>query len=293
MRLPEIAHRRTWQVLIGAPLVICALLLAGCSSRFIYNRLDTLATWYFEGLVSLNDGQRSELRAWLGQTLSWHRQSELTRYAAFITDISNSLVRPGTPETYDSMRVRFQGFIDDLMKKTAPEASKLLVNLSPKQVDELLASLADKTRESTEENAQAMAENEWRPKQAKDLVRQMKRWTGSVTGDQKRLIAATVEQLEPTYEDWSVSQQSWRDALRDALRSGGEGSVEPPQRVVDLLEDPDQQWTAEYSEKVTRNRARYQQLLMDLDSSLSTQQRAHLRNELAKLSQQLSRLAQG
>jgi hypothetical protein len=189
--------------------------------------------------------------------------------------------------------VRFQSLIDDLMKKTAPEAAKLLANLSPEQVDELIASLAEKTRESTEENAQAMAENKWRPEQTKDLVRQMKRWTGSVTNDQKRLIAATVEQLEPTYEDWAISQRSWRNALGDALRSGSEGSVEPPRRVVELLEDPDQQWTAHYSQKATRNRTRYQQLLLELDATLSTQQRTHLRDELTALSQQLSRLARG
>jgi hypothetical protein len=271
---------------------LCALLTAGCSSNFVYNRLDTLAGWYFESLVSLNDGQRTEMRAWLERTLAWHRSSELTRYAAFLSDVSTTIAQPGTRQSYDTMRERFQGLIDDLVQKTAPEASRLLVHLSPKQVDELLESLAEKTRESTEENSEAFAANEWQPEQTKDIARQVKRWTGSISPEQKRIIATHVDTLEPTFADWAESQQSWRSALREALLAKDEieASGAPP-RVLELLEDPDRQWTTAYSEKVARNRDRYQQMLLDLDATLTSRQRDHLRAELLKLSQQLSRLA--
>lgn len=289
-------HRRTWHVLVGAPLLACVLLVSGCSTRFIYNRLDTLAVWYFESLVSLNDGQRTELRAWLERTLAWHRRSELNRYADFVKDVSATLAAPSAPETHESLRVRFQGLIDSLMSKTAPEASELLLHLTPKQVDELIANLEKQTRESTEESAEAIAENEWRPRQTKDFLKQMKRWAGSVTPQQKELIAATVAELEPTHEDWAESQRAWREALREAL---SQSSAAPranaddrdPPRVRALLADPDRQWTQAYSEKVTRNRGRYQKLLMSLDTSLTVKQREHLRNELDRLAETLSRLA--
>jgi Family of unknown function (DUF6279) len=281
-------------LLIGAPLLVCTLLASGCTAGFVYNRLDTFAGWYFESLVSLNDGQRTELRAWLERTLAWHRGSELTRYAAFLNDVSITIAQPGTQQSYDEMRTRFQGLIEDLVKKTAPEASQLLTRLSPQQVDELLESLADKTQESTAKNAEAVEEGEWKPAQTKDIARQVKRWTGSISARQKSIVAAHVDELEPTYADWAESQQAWRDALREALlaRDTTE-SDEPPTRVLQLLEDPDRQWTSAYSQKVARNRLRYQQMLMDLDASLSAQQRKHLRAELLKLSQQLTRLARG
>ena len=53
----------------------------------MYNRLDTLAAWYVGNLVSLDDQQRSNLRAWLAQTLEWHRESELGRYAQFLREL--------------------------------------------------------------------------------------------------------------------------------------------------------------------------------------------------------------
>ena len=50
-------------------LVVLAGTLAGCTN-FFYNRLDTLAAWYVQDLVSLDDSQRSDLRTWLND-VSW------------------------------------------------------------------------------------------------------------------------------------------------------------------------------------------------------------------------------
>jgi hypothetical protein len=286
-------HRRTWQRLVAVPLLFCALLIAGCTSSFVYNRLDTLASWYFEGLVSLNDDQRTELRGWLSQTLAWHRRSELSRYATFLNDVSAAAERPGDRDSYNEIRARFQGLIDDLMGKTAPEASQLLLHLSPQQVDELLENLAEKAREGAEEGAEAVASNDWRPEQLKDITRQMKRWTGSVSPEQKRIIQMHVAHLEPTFAEWADSQQSWREALREALlaKDAAESS-EPTPQLLQLLADPDSQWTDAYTQKVAGNRERYQSMMMELDATLSPAQRRHLQAELMKLSQQLTRLAQ-
>ena len=287
----QFLNRRIRLVLLGAPLLLCALLAAGCTGGFFYNRLDTFAGWYFESLVSLNDGQRTELREWLSRTLVWHRNSELNRYAAFLSDVSAAAERPGTRDTYDAMRVRFQSLLHDLIAKTAPEASQLLTHLSPQQVDEFLDNLAEKSRKNAAEAAESVAANEWRPEQTQDIAKQLKRWTGAATAAQKKIIESHVADLEPTYADWAESQQAWRTALRTALLSDTGQSEGAPSRIVQLLEDPDQQWTAAYSQKVARNREHYLQMIMELDATLSSQQRAHLRAELLKLSQQLTRLS--
>jgi uncharacterized membrane protein len=286
-------HPRTWQRLIAAPLLLSTLLIAGCTSSFVYNRLDTLASWYFEGLVSLNDDQSNQLRDWLSQTLAWHRRSELTRYAGFLNDVSVAAQQPGDRRSYDEIRARFQGLIDDLIGKTAPEASQLLLHLSPKQVEELLENLEEKTREGAKEGAEAVASNDWHPEQLKDVTRQMKRWTGAVTPEQKRIIESHVAHLEPTFAEWADSQRSWREALREVLLAKDVAeSAEPSPQLLQLLEDPDSKWTDAYRQKVARNRERYQVMMMELDATLSPKQRQHLQAELSKLSQQLTRLAQ-
>jgi hypothetical protein len=83
--------------------LLCVLLLAvgatGCA-KLVYNRLDSLAAWYVGSLVSLDDQQRSDLRVWLAQTLEWHRESELGRYAAFLRELSSEVAQPASRADY-------------------------------------------------------------------------------------------------------------------------------------------------------------------------------------------------
>ena len=130
--------------------LLCVLLLAaataGCA-KLVYNRLDTLAAWYVGHLVSLDDQQRSNLRAWLAQTLEWHRESELGRYAAFLRELSSEVAQPSGRATYQRALDRVEGFAADFTAQTAPQAASLLMELSPAQVEEFLANLEEKSNE--------------------------------------------------------------------------------------------------------------------------------------------------
>lgn len=272
--------------------VSVALLLTGCATGFFYNRLDTLASWYFEDLVSLTDDQRHELRDWLERTLTWHRHSELRGYAQFVRDISDEVATPGTRASYEKQRARFDGFVKSLVDKTTPEAARLLLSLSSDQTNEMLASLAEKSRKRQEKNIKLVADHRWQDEQQEDIQAQLKRWTGSVTDRQKQIVARGVAEFEPTYLDWAASQDQWRSALRTAL-AGNHAEAGTQQRVQSLLSDPDRQWTQGYAQKIARNRDRYLNMLASLDASLSPAQRTRLRDELRKLAGQFDKLAEG
>jgi hypothetical protein len=230
-----------------------ALLMTACATEFFYNRLDTLASWYFEDLTSLNDDQRHELRGWLERTLAWHRQSELGRYAKFVEEISQAAATPGDRATYEQLRRRFEGYVEDLADKTAPDAARLLLGLSSAQANELLDNLASKARARTAKSAKAVASNKWQREQHEDLSRQLKRWTGSISEPQQQIIAAGVRELEPTYLDWAASQQAWREALRSALAED-HSDVGTQQRISALLRKPSAHWTEPYAQKIAHNR---------------------------------------
>jgi Family of unknown function (DUF6279) len=272
--------------------LLCTWLMTACASGFFYNRLDTLASWYFEDLVSLTDDQRHELRDWLERTLNWHRHSEMHLYARFVRDIADELAAPGNRSTYEKQRERFDLFVRNLADKTTPEASRLLLSLSAAQTDEMLSNLADKSRKRRDKNAKLVANDKWQDEQQDDIETQLKRWTGSVDSAQSRIVATTVGELEPTYLDWSASQERWRNALRTAL-NGDHADTSTQQRVQSLLSEPERQWTAGYAQKIARNRDRYLNMLASLDASLSPAQRTHLRDELKKLAGQLDKLAEG
>jgi Family of unknown function (DUF6279) len=271
--------------------LLCVLLLAagatGCA-KLVYNRLDSLAAWYVGNLVSLDDQQASTLRAWLAQTLEWHRESELGRYATFLRELSSEVAQPASRVDYQRALERVQGFAEDFSAQTAPQAAHLLMELSPAQVEEFLANLEEKSRERSEKNREALQDGTWQTKQIKNTQRQVKRWTGSVTEEQKLLVREMSQHIQPTTNEWLESQRQWRAALRDAFSNRDTAE----KRILQLLREPDTQWTAQYKTKEASNREQFLSLLTALDASLTPAQRGRMQRELTNLAERLEALTE-
>jgi hypothetical protein len=271
--------------------LLCVLLLAagatGCA-KLIYNRLDSLAAWYVGNLVSLDDQQASTLRAWLAQTLEWHRESELGRYATFLRELSSEVAQPASRVDYQRALERVQGFAEDFSAQTAPQAAHLLMELSPAQVEEFLANLEEESRERSEKNREALQDGTWQTKQIKNTQRQVKRWTGSVTEEQKLLVREMSQHIQPTTDEWLESQRQWRAALRDAFSNRDTAE----KRILQLLREPDTQWTAQYKTKEASNREQFLSLLTALDASLTPAQRRRMQRELTNLAERLEALTE-
>lgn len=276
-------------------LVAIAFAVAGCTN-FFYNRLDTLAAWYIQDLVSLDDDQRSDLRSWLEGTLQWHRRSELVRYSKFVRDLAGTAAQPGNATTYKGIEEQVEGFGARVVERAAPDAARLLLSLSPQQLTEFETNLAAKSKERNEANLKALAAGKWHEKRAKDIEKQLKRWTGSVTKEQQLLIARQSERFDSTTADWLESQAHWRRSMFGALQerfTAGQSPAATEERILRLLRAPESQWTAAYQTKSTQNREQSLAVLAALDASLTAEQRTHLQRELNALAQQLETMTKG
>jgi hypothetical protein len=271
--------------------LLCVVLLAasagGCA-KLVYNRLDTLAALYVGNLVSLDDQQSSDLRTWLAQTLQWHREKELGRYATFLRELSGEVARPSGRAAYQRLFGQVEGFVSDFAAQTAPQASRLLLELTPAQVEELLANLEEKSQERSAESLQEIRNGSWQEKRVKETQRQVKRWTGTITEEQKLLVREMSQQIQPTTNDWLESQRRWRAALGDAFSNRGTAQ----ERILQLLREPDTQWTAQYKTKEASNREQVLSLLTALDASLTSAQREHMQRELTALAERLDALTE-
>jgi hypothetical protein len=275
--------------------LLCVLLLAagaaGCA-KLVYNRLDTLAAWYFGNLVSLDDRQSSDLRAWLARTLEWHRKSELGRYAAFLRELSAEVTRPSDRAAYQRALDRIEGFAADFASQTAPQATRLLLQLTPAQVEEFLAKLDEKSQERSADALKRIGNGTWQTKRVKETQQQVKRWTGTITEEQKLLVREMSQQIQPTTAEWLESQRRWRTALGEALRDAFSNRGTAEQRILQLLRAPNTQWTEQYKTKEQSNREQILSLLTALDASLTPQQREHMQRELTELAERLEALTE-
>ncbi|HKS58000.1 MAG TPA: DUF6279 family lipoprotein [Steroidobacteraceae bacterium] len=271
--------------------LLCILLLAataaGCA-KLVYNRLDTLAALYVGNLVSLDDRQSSDLRAWLAQTLEWHREQELGRYATFLRELSSEVARPSSRAAYQRMFGQVEGFVSDFAAQTAPQASRLLLELTPAQVEEFLANLEKKSQERSADSLKEIRNGSWQASRVKETQRQVKRWTGTITEEQKLLVRDMSQQIQPTTNEWLESQRRWRTALGDAFSNRGTAQ----ERILQLLREPDTQWTAQYKTKEASNREQALSLLTALDASLTPAQREHMQRELTALAERLDALTE-
>jgi hypothetical protein len=281
---------------VRLPLVIAAMALSlSACTNFIYDRLDTLAAWYIQRLVSLDDDQRSDLRSSLESTLQWHREAELARYAKLLRELADTTARPGDPVLYRSVGAQIEEFGSRLVERAAPEAARLLLKLNPAQLTELETNLAERSGKRNARDLKALAQGTWHERRARDIEKQLKRWTGAVTREQQSMIAQQSRRFEPTTEEWLESQARWREALFAALRARFDSSLSPSdveERILALLRKPDSQWTDAYRSKAARNREQSLAALAALDASLTPAQRSHLQRELTRLAQQLVALAQ-
>ncbi len=273
-----------------------AVTLGVCAcTNFFYNRLDALAAWYIQDLVSLDDDQRSDLRSWLESTLQWHRSSELARYAKFLRDLAGTAARPGNASTYQGIEAQVEEFGARLVEQATPEAARLLMSLSPEQLTEFENNLTEKSRERNEKDLKALADGKWHEKRAKDIEKQLKRWTGSITKQQQLLIAAESKQFDSTTADWLESQARWRKAMFGALKerfTAGQSPASVEERILALLRAPESQWTRAYQTKAAQNREHSLVVLGAIDASLTPEQRSHLQRELNQLAQQLEAMTQ-
>lgn len=273
------------------PRWVLVLLLAATASgcaKLVYNRLDTLAAWYVGSLVSLDDRQSSDLRAWLAQTLQWHRESELGRYAGFLRELSTEVARPSNRAAYQRLFGQVEGFVSDFAAQTAPQATRLLLELTPAQVEEFLANLEEKSQERSADALQEIRAGTWQTKRVKETQRQVKRWTGTITEQQKLLVREMSQQIQPTTSEWLESQRRWRAALGDAFSNRGTAE----ERILQLLREPDTQWTAQYKTKEASNREQVLSLVTALDASLTPAQREHMQRELTSLAERLDALTE-
>jgi len=164
----------------------------------------------------------------------------------------------------------------------------LLLELTPAQVEELIANLEDKSHERSADSLKEIRNGSWQSNRIKETQRQVKRWTGTVTEEQKLLVREMLQQIQPTTQEWLESQEQWRAALRTAFSNRGTAE----ERILQLLREPDSQWTAQYKTKETSNREQMLSMMIALDASLTQSQRQHMQRELNDLAERLEALTE-
>jgi Family of unknown function (DUF6279) len=136
---------------------LAALLLSGCGSlvRLGYGQAPTLAYWWVDGYLDLDDTQSTRLRTELDQWFDWHRRQQLPDYAALLARAQREVTEPITTQGMCAWRELALRRLDSALERAAPPLGRLIVTLRPEQIRHMERKLAKDGAELRADFAQA------------------------------------------------------------------------------------------------------------------------------------------
>jgi hypothetical protein len=282
---------RRWKTRVFRVVIVATLLAAaGCGLGVVYPRLDTIAAYYVEGMVTLDRAQSRQLEVLLAESLARHRASEPERYAAFLRTLAASIGQEAGAGTWQQAAQQTDAFWHDIGAELAPVAIGVGRTLTDAQVAELLANLERRDEEEWRKFGDLTSVQQVERRQ-KRVRRTLERFTGSLDARQRALVDEHAAGAGSFMAEWRDNRRAWREGLAAALavrRSGEEFS----RRMTILVARPDELWTPQYRAAIERRRAETVELLAALNATLTPRQRDSARSRLTALAEELARLAQ-
>lgn len=283
-RFPRAAAR--WVAVVAL-----AIGLAGCGLGLVYPRLDSVVGFYVEGLVTLDKAQSAALKRTLASNLDWHRQSELERYSAFLRDMADTVAGGAGRDEWLGASRRTEQYWREIFEQAAPGYTALAATFTDAQVAELLENLEREDEEAWADFARRNPEQR-QARREKSVRRALERFTGPLTAGQRELIREHAASSQPFMAEWRDNRRVWREALAEALAQRDAGAAFEARMLV-LIARPDDLWTPAYRQALERRRASLIDLVVELDATLTPQQRAAARRQLLALADEVQGLRRG
>jgi hypothetical protein len=273
--------------LLGCMLLVA--ILSGCSAtQFIYNRVDILIRWYLDDYVSLDRDQQARFTTRLDALLEWHRLEELPVYVVLLDDalviLENGVSLDATramAARIESAAIRLQDRFLELLLSTGED-------LTPAQRAGFIETLWAK-QEEFEADRLARDDAEYRDDLEVRFDKQLRRYLGPLTDEQKSRLRQGVAAMTRLDHYWLQDRRVWISALSEILLSDEPNWVEP---VRALIASRDEALLPEYRDGIDHNGEVILQLSRDVLLLRSDKQDKKLRARLIALRDDLAALSE-
>jgi len=200
--------------------------------------------------------------------LSWHRKTELPLYARYANDLANRLARGVSQGDlvwgYDA----FQAYLRQSLRAGTGEIAALLDDLAPEQIERFQERLEKENREFAKEYGLGETAQERREIRVKRNVKRLEEWFGTLTDAQVERVAL--------YSRRAPLDDELR--LRDRKRLQRElvamlKMKEARRKLVPWAAAWDQNRDPAFEALRKQNLQEFYAMLLDLDKTLSLEQR--------------------
>ena len=270
-------------------LAVCAPLASCSAMRFAYDNADTALRFMTASYLDLDAAQTEEMRLRIVQFHQWHRANELPAYATLMRSASERAARGITAEDVawglTTVRARYRRFA----VKAAEDAAPVLATLAPDQIAALESKFAENNQKFSREYLSADDEKRQRA-QVNRMLERFRDFAGDLTPDQEarieRFALAHQSHVALRFEDRRQWQRDVVAALKaqhraqDLGRSLAEMFDRPERRRSEAFIREDKAWDEDLG-----------QLIVELDRTLSSRQRAQVVRRLSDYANDFAALA--
>jgi hypothetical protein len=263
-----------------------ACLLAACSAlRVAYENADTYLYWRSGSYLDLERREAEALSQGIDAFFAWHRANELPRYARIADEaaqrVGDGLSRQDLVWGYDALVAHARRSLRVAAERIAP----LLDGLTPQQVAHLEKGFAEDNRKFARENLRG-SDKERRRRRAKRVEERLEDWVGNLTHAQVERVREYSEHA-PLYDE--LRDRDRKRLQREVLEMVRSRSAQ--ERLPELAANWERGRDAAYAAASEAGREAYFALLLDLDRTLTREQRSRAIENLERYAGDFKALA--
>jgi hypothetical protein len=268
------------------------IVIGGCGPRLIYPHLNWLIPWYVSDYISLDHTQKSMLQKRLLKQLDWHCRTQMPAYAEVLRASGQEFADPVQRMDYAKIRFYNQKLIElwgELMKQIGPDIADILLTASDEQIGELFENLAKQNQDFRKEYVDPPPRQLIEKRQNR-MSKRLKYWISDLTAEQKEAVSLWSTQLVPLAEDWLQNREMIQAEARRLL-SQRHSNPEFRASLMELIVNPERLGTPAYRDKIDKNIEITIRFIIQLDQTLTQQQRSKLLNRIESLAADLDKLS--
>ncbi len=250
-------------------ILVTLSLLAGCSTiRLAYDHGDRWLRWHAGNYLDVHGEQADELDERIDAFHDWHRAKALPEYARVSEEaahrLDDGLSREDVVWGYDSLMAQARESLRAAAERIAP----MLDRLSPEQVGYMEKRFAEDNRKFARENLRG-SEAERKKRRATRTVERLEDWVGKLSKTQLERVRRFSARAPLYYEMRDRDRKRLQGELLAMVRAR-----EAQRRLPEHAANFDQGRDPAYAAASEAARQEYYALLLDLDRTLSAEQRA-------------------
>ena len=262
-------------------LLLVCFLFVGCGTKFAYNNISWFAVSYIEDFVSLSNSQESELEARLDSLQAWHKETQLPLYIEQLQVLQNMRRSKLNSAFIVEQSEQIKSHIRTIVNKFSPDIYALSMQLNPKQDREFLSNFRKKQQEFYEERL-SLNDDDSRERYRERIEERLERWLGSVSKEQKQIIATWSQEWINTNDSWREYQNNTYQDLTLLMEKKSDLHISQP-IIMKLLLNNESYYPDGLEPQLNKNMQTSAKFLVNIAAVSSDKQWSYFMNELESL----------